>query len=92
MGKTNQLGVLADVFTSDASNNVGIGGSPSGSYKLEVTGTAKVSSTLLVSGALTSSSTITSASQFFGAATPTDPSNGSKIHMQIAVKNSSSGE
>ena len=43
MGKTNQLGVLADVFTSDASNNVGIGGSPSGSYKLEVTGTAKVS-------------------------------------------------
>lgn len=44
MGKTNQLGVLADVFTSDASNNVGIGGSPSGSYKLEVTGTAKVSS------------------------------------------------
>jgi len=46
MGKTNQLGVLADVFTSDASNNVGIGGSPSGSYKLEVTGTAKVSSNI----------------------------------------------
>ncbi|CAB5194427.1 Intramolecular chaperone auto-processing domain containing protein [uncultured Caudovirales phage] len=64
MGKTNQLGVLADVFTSDASNNVGIGGSPSGSYKLEVTGTAKVSSTLLVSGASTfnSSATVTSAS------------------------------
>ena len=58
MGKTNQLGVLADVFTSDASNNVGIGGSPSGSYKLEVTGTAKVSSTLLVSGAATFSSTV----------------------------------
>ena len=51
MGKTNQLGVLADVFTSDASNNVGIGGSPSGSYKLEVTGTAKVSgATYLASG------------------------------------------
>ena len=53
MGKTNQLGVLADVFVTDTSNNVGIGGSPSGSYKLEVTGTAKVSSTLLVSGAAT---------------------------------------
>ena len=59
MGKTNQLGVLADVFTSDASNNVGIGGSPSGSYKLEVTGTAKVSSTLLVSGAATFGSSVT---------------------------------
>ena len=58
MGKTNQLGVLADVFTSDASLNVGIGGSPSGSYKLEVTGTAKVSSTLLVSGAATFSSSV----------------------------------
>jgi len=52
MGKTNQLGVLADVFVTDASNNVGIGGSPSGSYKLEVTGTAKVS------GILTLGSTI----------------------------------
>ena len=58
MGKTNQLGVLADVFVTDASNNVGIGGSPSGSYKLEVTGTAKVSSTLLVSGAATFSSSL----------------------------------
>ena len=50
MGKTNQLGVLADVFTSDASNNVGIGGSPSGSYKFEVTGTGRFTNFLKVSG------------------------------------------
>jgi hypothetical protein len=58
MGLTFNLGRDSAALTSDASLNVGIGGSPSGSYKLEVTGTAKVSSTLLVSGALTLSSTI----------------------------------
>jgi len=52
-GLTFRLGQLPDALQTDASNNVGIGGSPSGSYKLEVTGTAKVSSTLLVSGAST---------------------------------------
>ena len=53
MGLTQKLGTIPLAILTDASNNVGIGGSPSGSYKLEVTGTAKVSSTLLVSGALT---------------------------------------
>ena len=53
MGLTQKLGTIPLAISTDASNNIGIGGSPSGSYKLEVTGTAKVSSTLLVSGALT---------------------------------------
>ena len=53
MGLTFNLGRDSAALTSDASLNVGIGGSPSGSYKLEVTGTAKVSSTLLVGGAST---------------------------------------
>jgi hypothetical protein len=53
MGITQRLGTIPLAIQTDASNNVGIGAAPSGSYKLEVTGTAKVSSTLLVSGALT---------------------------------------
>lgn len=44
MGKTFSTGLLTNGLWQDASNNIGIGGSPSGSYKLEVTGTAKVSS------------------------------------------------
>ena len=51
MGNTFKLGNYVNAILQDASNNVGIGAAPSGSYKLEVTGTAKVSSTLLVSGA-----------------------------------------
>jgi hypothetical protein len=50
MGLTFRLGQLPTSLFTDASNNVGIGAAPSGSYKFEVTGTAKVSSTLLVSG------------------------------------------
>ena len=53
MGYTQKLGLLAQSVFQDSSLNVGIGAAPSGSYKLEVTGTAKVSSTLLVSGAAT---------------------------------------
>ena len=47
------MGTIPLAILTDASNNVGIGAAPSGSYKLEVTGTAKVSSTLLLGGALT---------------------------------------
>jgi len=50
MGKTFSTGLLTNGVFQDASNNVGIGAAPSGSYKLEVTGTAKVSSTLLANG------------------------------------------
>ena len=53
MGKTFSTGLLTNGVFQDASNNIGIGAAPSGTYKLEVTGTAKVSSTLLVSGAST---------------------------------------
>jgi hypothetical protein len=58
MGLTQKLGTIPLAILTDASNNVGIGAAPSGTYKLEVTGTAKVSSTLLVSGAATLSSTL----------------------------------
>jgi len=60
MGLTFNLGRVSPSVFTDSSLNVGIGGSPSGSYKLEVTGTAKVSSTLLVSGAATFGSSINS--------------------------------
>ena len=59
MGLTFRLGQIPLGVFTDASNNVGIGAAPSGTYKFEVTGTAKVSSTLLVSGALTGSSSAT---------------------------------
>ena len=59
MGNTFKLGNYVNGIFQDASNNIGIGGSPSGSYKLEVTGTAKVSSTLLVSGAATFATDVT---------------------------------
>ena len=41
MGKTFSTGLLTNGLWQDASNNIGIGGSPSGSYKLEVTGGLK---------------------------------------------------
>jgi len=59
MGNTFKTGNYVNGIFQDASNNVGIGAAPSGTYKLEVTGTAKVSSTLLVSGAATFSSSAT---------------------------------
>ena len=58
MGKTFSTGLLTNGIWQDASNNIGIGAAPNGTYKLEVTGTAKVSSTLLVSGAATFSSSV----------------------------------
>jgi hypothetical protein len=56
MGKTFSTGLLTNGIWQDASNNIGIGAAPSGSYKLEVTGAATFSSTLLVSGLITGSS------------------------------------
>jgi hypothetical protein len=56
MGLTFNLGRISPSVFTDSSLNVGIGAAPSGSYKLEVTGTAKVSSTLLLGGALTGTS------------------------------------
>jgi hypothetical protein len=56
MGLTFNLGRISPSVFTDSSLNVGIGAAPSGTYKLEVTGTAKVSSTLLLGGALTGTS------------------------------------
>jgi hypothetical protein len=41
MGKTFSTGLLTNGIWQDASNNIGIGGSPSGSFKLDVTGTGR---------------------------------------------------
>ena len=56
MGLSFNLGRLSPSLFTDSSLNVGIGAAPSGTYKFEVTGTAKVSSTLLLGGALTGTS------------------------------------
>jgi hypothetical protein len=48
MGKTFSTGLLTNGIWQDASNNIGIGGSPSGSYKFEVTGTTKTSDTIRI--------------------------------------------
>jgi hypothetical protein len=53
MGITQRLGTIPLAISTDASNNVGIGGSPSGSYKLEVTGTGRFSGALTLSSDLT---------------------------------------
>jgi hypothetical protein len=46
MGKTRDTGFLTNGLWQDASNNIGIGGSPSGSYKFEVTGSGAFSGIL----------------------------------------------
>jgi len=46
MALNRQLANLPDAITTDTSNNVGIGGSPSGSYKLDVTGTGRFTGNL----------------------------------------------
>ena len=43
MGNTQKLGTLVNGLFTDASGNVGIGGSPSGSYKLQVSGSLATS-------------------------------------------------
>jgi len=48
MGLTQKLGTIPLAIFTDASNNVGIGGSPSGSYKFEVTGTGRFTGNLSV--------------------------------------------
>jgi hypothetical protein len=50
MGLTFNLGRLSPSIFTDSSLNVGIGGSPSGSYKLEVTGTLKTTGESLLTG------------------------------------------
>ena len=54
MGLTFNLGRISPSVFTDASNNIGIGGSPSGSYKLEVTGTGRFSGELSTTSGLLS--------------------------------------
>jgi hypothetical protein len=46
MGVTQRLGTIPLAIFTDASNNVGIGGSPSGSFKFDVTGTGRFTGAL----------------------------------------------
>ena len=62
MGLTQKLGTIPLAIFTDASNNVGIGGSPSGSYKFDVSGTGRFTSTLLVGGDISLTSGILSIS------------------------------
>ena len=48
MGKNYNSSRLVNGLSVDASGNVGVGGSPSGSYKFEVTGTTKTSDTIRI--------------------------------------------
>ena len=94
MGKTFSTGLLTNGIWQDASNNVGIGAAPSGSYKFEVTGTAKVSSTLLVSGATTLNSTaVLTTTQTTGTALTlnVDASSGTPTGLRIVSGFSSIG-
>jgi hypothetical protein len=50
MGKNYNSSRLVNGLSVDASGNVGVGGSPSGSYKFEVTGASKMSGFLGVNG------------------------------------------
>jgi len=54
MGLTQKLGTIPLAILTDASNNIGIGGSPSGSYKLDVTGTGRFSSNIGIATTLSS--------------------------------------
>jgi hypothetical protein len=51
MGLTQKLGTIPLAIFTDASNNIGIGGSPSGSYKFEVTGTGRFTTSITIDGA-----------------------------------------
>jgi hypothetical protein len=46
MGLTQKLGTIPLAIFTDASNNIGIGGSPSGSFKFEVTGNLLANGTM----------------------------------------------
>jgi len=51
MGLTQKLGTIPLAIFTDASNNIGIGGSPSGSYKFDVTGTGRFTGNLNINPA-----------------------------------------
>jgi hypothetical protein len=58
MGIPQRLGTIPLAIFTDASNNIGIGGSPSGSYKFQVTGTGNFTGALRTASTFTSGDTI----------------------------------
>ena len=56
MGKTLNTGKLTNAIAQDSSNNIGIGGAASGSYKLQVSGTTNLTGALSGTSATFSSS------------------------------------
>jgi hypothetical protein len=85
MGKTQLTGNLTNAISQDASNNIGIGAAPSGTYKLEVTGTAKVSSTLLLGGALSGTSATFSSSVTAGSLIVNQASTAADIILKFQI-------
>jgi len=62
MGKTFSTGNLTNGVFQDTSNNIGIGGAPSGSYKFDVTGTGRFTGDLTANGVTIGASDIRSSS------------------------------
>jgi len=60
MGLTQKLGTIPLAILTDSSNNVGIGGAASGSFKLQVTGTSNLTGALTGTSATFSSSVTSS--------------------------------
>jgi hypothetical protein len=82
MGLTFNLGRVSPSVFTDSSLNVGIGAAPSGSYKLEVTGTAKVSSTLTAAGL-----TLTTA----GSTSAIISGTGTNVYSSLSLTNTTTG-
>jgi hypothetical protein len=65
MGKTFSTGLLTDGISQDSSNNIGIGGAPSGTNKFEVSGSTKLNGNAAITGSLS----ITGSATTIGATT-----------------------
>jgi hypothetical protein len=79
MGKTRDTGFLTNGLWQDASNNIGIGGSPSGSFKFDVTGTGRFTgATYLATGGGSVGIGTTSPAQILHTETATGTNN---IHL-----------
>jgi hypothetical protein len=63
MGKTFSTGLLTDGISQDSSNNIGIGGAPSGTNKFEVSGSTKLNGNTAITGSLSVTAGITGSFQ-----------------------------
>jgi hypothetical protein len=82
MGKTFSTGLLTNGIWQDASNNIGIGGSPSGSYKFEVTGAGNFTGALRASGL-----TLTTA----GSTSAVISGTGTNVYSSLSLTNTTTG-